>query len=97
MKFETFKNKSENSLKMTHREKLKSDGNHNYIITWSSYLAKMKLQYAKIIFNRVEFYIMMVYIIVNISKQAHVINKLGRLGTGVPLAPVLEAGGKPST
>ena len=32
---------------------------------------------------------MMGYITKNISKQAHVINKLGRLGMGVPLAPVL--------
>ena len=28
-------------------------------------------------------------IIKTVSKQVHVINKLGRLGTGVPLAPVL--------
>ena len=49
---------------------------------------------------------MMVSIIKNILKQVHVINKLGRSGTGVPLAPVLlfelylamfQTGGKPST
>ena len=30
-------------------------------------------------------------------KQAHAINKLGALATGLTTAPVLEAGGKPST
>ena len=34
------------------------------------------------------FHIMMVSINKNMSKQAHVINKLGRFGTGIPLAPV---------
>ena len=32
-----------------------------------------------------------------VSSTSHVINKLGQLGTGVPLAPVCRAGGKPST
>ena len=33
----------------------------------------------------------------NMFKQAHVINKLGRFGTGFPLAPVWQSCGKPST
>ena len=37
----------------------------------------------------------MVSITKNILKQAHVTNKLGRYGTGVPLAP-FQTGGKPS-
>ena len=49
----------------------------------------MKLQYIKNIFHVTHFHNMMVSIIENISKQAHVINKLGRFGTGVTLAPVL--------
>ena len=49
----------------------------------------MKPQYTKFISNRVKFHIMMVLSNKNMSKQARVINKLGQLGTGVPLAPVL--------
>ena len=40
---------------------------------------------------------MMVLSTGTVSKQAHVINLLGTLGTGFTYAPVLEAGGKPST
>ena len=49
----------------------------------------MKLQYVKNTSAVAHFHIMMVYITKNILKQAHVINKLGRFGRGVPLAPVL--------
>ena len=43
----------------------------------------------KFILNVVEFHMIMVLLNENVSKQAHVINKLGRFGTGAPLAPVL--------
>ena len=71
-------------------ENLESDGNRNNIITWRPYSIEMKLQYTKLIFNRVEFHIMMVFSNKNIHKQVRVINKLGWLGTGVPLAPVCQ-------
>ena len=74
---------------MTPTKNLQPDGNLIYIITRCSYSAKMKLQYMKNIFQVAHFHIMMVSIIKNILKQVHVPNKLGRFGTGVPLAPVL--------
>ena len=77
------------SQKITPVKKLESDGNFICIITRCSYSAKMKLQYMKNIFQVAHFHIMIVSIIKNILKQVHVINKLGRSGTGVPLAPVL--------
>ena len=49
----------------------------------------MKLQYMKNTSVVAHFHIMMVSINRNMFKQARVINKLGRFGTGVPLAPVL--------
>ena len=49
----------------------------------------MKLQYIKKISNVVDFHIRTVSITNNLYKQAHVLNKLGRFGTGVTLAPVL--------
>ena len=79
----------ENLRKSPPVKKLESDGNFIYIITRCSYSAKMKLQYMKNTFQVAHFHIMMVSIIKNIIKQAHVPNKLGRYGTGVPLAPVL--------
>ena len=78
-------------------QKMKSDGNLIYIITICSYFAEMKLRYTKIILNVAHFHIMMVLMTKNSSKGVHVINKLGRIGTGIPTAPVCRAGGKPST
>ena len=49
----------------------------------------MKLQYMKNAFQVAHFHIMLVFITKNISKKAKVTKKLGRLGTGIPLAPVL--------
>ena len=57
----------------------------------------MKLQYMKNTSAVTHFHIMMVSINKNMFKHAHVINKLGRFGTVIPLAPVCRAGGKPST
>ena len=57
----------------------------------------MKLQYVKIISNVAHVQIMMVYITKNMLKQVKGITKLGRFGTGVPLAPVWQTCGKPST
>ena len=68
---------------------MKPDGNFIYIIIWYPYSAKMKLRYMKNTSAVAHFHIMMVSFNKNMFKQAHVINKLGRYGTGVPLAPVL--------
>ena len=79
----------ENLRKSPSVEKLQPDGNFIYIITRCSYSAKMKLQYMKNTSAVAHFHIVMVSINKNMFKQAHVINKLGRFGTGIPLAPVL--------
>ena len=91
------------SQKWPSRKNLYSDWNCNDIITWCSYSAKIKLQYMKNNFQVAQFHIMMVFINKNIFKQVHLINKLGRFGTGFPLAPVFElylamaTSGEPST
>ena len=82
---------------MTPTENKKSDGNFNYIVTWCSYFAKMKLQYMNFTSAVALFQIIMVIIINNFSKQVNVTKKLGRLGTGIPVAPVWQSCGKPST
>ena len=57
---------------------------------------KIKLQYMKNTSKVIHVHVMMVSIRKNMLEQAHVINKLGRFGTGVPLAP-WQTCGKPST
>ena len=74
---------------MTPTKNLELDGNFIYIITRCSYSGTLKLRYTKSILNRAHLLMVMVSITKIISKQAHVIHKLGRFGTGVPLAPVL--------
>ena len=68
---------------------LASDGNLNSIAIWCSYSAKIKLQYMKSISNVADFHINVVLSTRNMFKQVKVINKLGRFGTGFPIAPVL--------
>ena len=94
LKMKIFKNISP---KWPPTKKLKSYGNCIYIITWGSYPAKMKLQYMNFTSVVALTHIMMVLVTKNISQQGHVINKLGRFGTGVPLAPVLATSGEPAT
>ncbi len=48
----------------------------------------MKLQYMKNIFNVADFHMEKVLLTKNFSKAVHVTNKLGRFGTGIPIAPV---------
>ena len=59
---------------------------------------KMTLQYMNFTSAVALCQIAMVILIENFSKQVNVTQKLGRLGTGIPIAPVLfQTGGKPST
>ena len=53
------------------------------------YSANIKLQYMKNTLHVADFHINEVLLTVNISKQANVPKKLGRFGTGIPIAPVL--------
>ena len=57
----------------------------------------MKLQYTKKTLNRTEFHMMIHLKTKNLFKGVNVIKSRGALGTGLTTAPVLEAGGKPST
>ena len=71
------------------RVTLASDGNLNSIVTWCSYSAKIKLQFMKNTFHVAHFHFHVILLTRNLSKGVRVINILGRLGTGVTLAPVL--------
>ena len=57
----------------------------------------MKLQYIKNTLHVAHFRINLVSLTKNIFKEVKVPKSRGALGTGFSCAPVLEAGGKPST
>ena len=57
----------------------------------------MKLQYMNIISHVADFHMMKVFITENLPKQTHVMKKLGRFGTVIPISSVWQACGKPST
>ena len=95
LKIEIFNKKSQ---KWPPHKNLKSDGNRNYIITWCSYSAKIKLQYMKNTFHVAHFHIKMVLSTRNMFKQVHVIKSRGALGTGFTYCTsIWQSCGKPST
>ena len=65
---------------------MKSDGNQDCIKLLSQ---KLNLRQTKFTSAIALFHIMMVVFTKNISKHVNVTKKLGRLGTGIPIAPVL--------
>ena len=81
---------------MTVTRNLKSDGNLIYIITRCWYLAKMKLQYMNFL-SVVTRCRIKVVVLTKKSEQANVIKKLSRFGMGIPIAPVWQSCGRPST
>ena len=84
-KIEMFKNLPKNDP----TEKLTPDRNLIRIITRCSYSLEMKLQYMKNTQHVAHFHTMLVLSTRSMFKQAQVPNKLGRFGTGFPIAPVL--------
>ena len=82
---------------MTPAKRLSSDGRLISIIIWCSYSGKMKVQYMNNTFHVAQFHIKLVLLMRNSFKQAKVPNKLGRFGTGIPIAPVWQSCGQPST
>ena len=71
---------------MTPHKNLKSDGNHNDIITWYSYSDKINFQDLENTSHVAHFHIDKVLLSRNMLKQAHVIKSRGALGTGFTYA-----------
>ena len=88
---------TKNLEKWTPHENLESDGNRNYIITWCSYSAKIKLQYMKNTFHVAHFDINMVLSTRNMFTEVRVPKSRGLIGTRFTYAPIWQACGKPST